>query len=222
MEMNEIIVIEKMRESCFRLLAACFYLPQKTLLIEENTLRNLSMSLAKICHKAIPFCAEMEKNINDYTEEDLQVEYAKLFVGPFELKAPPYGSVYLDGEKRVMGDSTMQVIYMYKKEGLSMDADFKELPDHIAVELEFMSYLIYKEIEALEKSDRRASVEFVEKQEIFLNAFLKRWVPAFCEKIKNGTDNEFYLALAECVSAFIMNSVIPDEIMSEKAQRVLN
>jgi TorA maturation chaperone TorD len=219
MEMNEIIVLEKMRESSFGLLAACFYLPQKTLLLEENTLRNLSMSLAKICHKAIPFCAEMEKSITNYTEEELQVEYAKLFVGPFELKAPPYGSVYLDGEKRVMGDSTMQVINMYKKEGLSMSADFKELPDHIAVELEFMSYLIYKEIEALEKQDRKAALEFAEKQEIFLNGFLKRWVPAFCEKIKEGTDNKFYNALAGCLSLLVMDSSFPGNMFGATAMK---
>ncbi|HDH01197.1 MAG TPA: molecular chaperone TorD, partial [Nitrospirae bacterium] len=102
----------------------------------------------------------MEKSIYNYTEEDLCVEYAKLFVGPFELLAPPYGSVYLDDGGRVMGDSTMRVIEAYQKEGLSGNDDFKDLPDHIAVEMEFMSYLIYKERETLERSDFDTANEY--------------------------------------------------------------
>ncbi len=40
---------------------------------------------------------------------------------------PNNGSVYLDEGRRVMGDSTMEVIKMYRDEGLSIDEDFKEL-----------------------------------------------------------------------------------------------
>lgn len=205
MNINNIILHEKMRENCFRFLAACFYLPDKKLFKEENLLGNLSISLQKVCPDAVVFSLEMEKNFLQYSNEDLTVEYSKLFVGPFELLAPPYGSVYLEG-RRVMGDSTMEVIKVYQKEGLSRSDDFKDLPDHIAVELEFMSYLIYKGIESLEKSDLNTAQKFKERQEDFLNAFLRRWVQAFCEKIKNGTENGFYTALADCVSTFVMHS----------------
>jgi TorA maturation chaperone TorD len=224
MEMNEIILLEKMRESCFRLLAACFYLPQKNILIEENLLGNLNMGLGKVCRKAVPFSAEMEKSINNYSEEDLQVEYAKLFVGPFELKAPPYGSVYLDEERRVMGDSTMQVINIYKKEGLSMSADFEELPDHIAVELEFMSYLIYKEIGALEASDMTAAAAAVESQEVFMNKFLRSWVDIFAGKIAEGAETGFYKALAGCLSSFIykpdIRGGLPEDLKTPAVSRL--
>jgi TorA maturation chaperone TorD len=219
---DELILNEKIRGDCYRLLSACFYQPDRSLFVQEYLLRNLAEGLKRVCSSASVFAEKMEEAIATYTNEELLVDYAKLFVGPNELIAPPYGSIYLDKERKVMGDSTIKTMELYREAGLAINDDFKELPDHIAVELEFMYYLIFKETEALEKSDIDTAHKFIKMQQEFLNSFLGLWINNFCEKIKNGTDNEFYLALAECVSAFIMNSVIPGEIMSEKAQGVLN
>lgn len=97
----------------------------------------------------------------------------------------------------------MKVIGMYRNQGLSGSADVRELPDHVAVELEFMSSLVFEEIKAMGKSDLRAAVEAVEKQERFSGEFLRRWIPPFCERIKENTENGFYTALAQCASTFI-------------------
>lgn len=203
MEINELTSHEQIRGDCYRFLAACFYPPQKKLFVQENLLENLTTSLEKVCPEAAPFFRKMVDALTRYSDEDLSVEYAKLFVGPFELKAPPYGSVYLDEGKRVMGDSTMEVIKAYREHGLSIDDEFKEVPDHISVELEFMYYLIHREVEALNKGDKKKALKWIEPQGAFFNTFLRPWVPPFCEKIKEGTDNEFYKSLADCVSTFI-------------------
>jgi len=209
MRIQEITPYEIKRGDCYRLLAACFYLPQKGLFVEEDLSKNLTMLLKEVCPEAAKFSGRMGDAILNYSEEDLQVEYAHLFVGPYELVAPPYGSVYLDGKKRVMGDSTIEVSRIYKEAGLFVDDDFKELPDHIAVELEFMYYLIFKEVEALEKYEINAALQFIKMQEVFLNKFLRQWVAPFCEKIKEGTENGFYTALADCLKAFIVHSRLP-------------
>lgn len=221
-DIKELIINERIRGDCYRLLSACFYQPDKSLFEQENLLRNLAEGLKRVCSSASVFAEKMEEAIATYTNEELLVDYAKLFVGPNELIAPPYGSIYLDKERRVMGDSTIKTMELYREAGLAINDDFKELPDHIAVELEFMYYLVFKETEALEKSDTYTAHKFIKMQQEFLNSFLGLWINNFCEKIKNGTDNEFYRALAGCVSAFIMNSVIPDKFVSEKAQGVLN
>lgn len=204
--MDETILRERMRGDCYRFLSACFCQPQKNEFQEEKLLQNLTKSLRRICPEAALFSASMEESILKYGNEELLVEYSRLFIGPFGVIAPPYGSVYLDGERRVMGDSTMKVIGMYRNEGLSGSADAGELPDHVAVELEFMSYLVFEEIKALETSDLRAAVESVEKQERFSGEFLRRWIPLFCERIKENTENGFYTALAQCASSFIGSS----------------
>jgi len=119
------------------------------------------------------------------------------------LAAAPYGSVYLDESGRVMGNSTMDVIKWYEREGLARSDDCKDIPDHIAIELEFVSFLLYKEVHALENSDPHTAKEYAAKQHLFANAFLCPWAPEFCEKIRHGTDNDFYAALAGCASAVI-------------------
>ena len=202
---ESIILKEKRRGDCYKLLAACFYLPRKMLYLEEGILKSLAALFGEVCPEAAPCLAQMEEAFLTYSEEELSVEYARLFVGPFELKAPPYGSVYLDGGRRVMGNSTMEVIKLYEETGLVMDKDFKELPDHIAVELEFMYYLIYKEMEALEKSEKEKALALGETRNHFFNRFFSTWVPSFCKKMKESTSNLFYIALADCLSTFITN-----------------
>ncbi len=205
---------ERLRYDCYRFLSACFCQPAGNVLQEENMLGNLTVSLQRICPEAAAFSAVMLGNISKYSSSELLIEYANLFVGPFELKAPPYGSVYLDGERRVMGDSTMEVIRLYEEEGLRGADGFNDLPDHIAVELEFVSFLIYKEIEALEKSDFGTALTIMEKQKKFLDGHLGPWVRRFCGKIKEGTDNRFYTALADCVSCFMSSRCLDGAIQA--------
>jgi TorA maturation chaperone TorD len=209
MNTTELAVHSKIKETCFRLLSVCFYEPEKDFFIENNFLGTLTEYLESACPEAVSFSSDMEKSIYNYSEENLRIEYAKLFVGPFELLAPPYGSVYLDDGTRVMGDSTMQVINIYNNEGLSKDDDFKDLPDHIAVEMEFMSYLMYKERDALHKSDLGAAREYANKQNDFLRKMVRPWVPQFCNKIREGTENRYYQSLAGCLSSFITEAQFP-------------
>lgn len=196
------------RAECYKLLAACFYQPDKELFLEEKVFENLALLLNKTCPEAAVFSDRMCREIMNYSNEDLLVEYSRLFVGPYELLAAPYGSIYLDGAKMmVMGDSTMEVLSIYKGAGLSIDDNFGELPDHIAVELEFMYYLSAKEREALSRYESANAEILRTEQDAFISRFLGQWVPAFCEKIKEGTENSFYLLLADCLSAFIAREV---------------
>lgn len=205
MNIEKILMSETIRGHCYRLLAGCFYYPNKELFAQDNVFENLTESFEKTYPPLAVFSRQMEDAISCYSNEELLVDYSKLFVGPFELKAPPYGSVYLDEGRRVMGESTMEVMNIYRSEGLVLDKEFKEMPDHIAVELEFMSFLVYKELKELQERDFDAAIEILEKQEIFLSCYLS-WIPHFCRMVKEGTDNGFYVGLADCVHEFAIKS----------------
>ncbi len=192
--------IEK-REHVMRLLAACFCEPEVTMYEEERFFENLRECISSFCPEAIPNVDRMEKAIQQYSEEDLMIEYARLFVGPYSLVAAPYGSVYLDEGGRIMGDSTMDVINWYEREGLMRSGDCKDVPDHIAIELEFMSFLMRKEMNAVADSDTRSAENYASKRRNFAVALLGSWIPEFCEKIRTGTDNEYYKAIADCMKA---------------------
>ncbi len=186
-----------------RLLSACFYLPDKKLFNEERLFDNLVALLSRICPEAKEYGTKMAETFGNYSEEDLRVEYAKLFVGPNELLAPPYGSVYLDEGQRVMGDTTMEVGRMYEEAGLSLQEDIKQPPDHISLELEFMYYLIHKERQALNEKDFTGAERLRDKQRFFHDKFLATWVPDFSDRIKDNTQNQFYSSLADCLNTFV-------------------
>lgn len=200
---ERIIDVERKRGDCYRLLAACFYLPRKDLFAQTDLFLNLVSLLQSVCPAASVPAAALQEEVERYTEEELAVEYARLFVGPYELKAPPYGSLYIEKEGKVMGDSTMEAVRMYRDEGLSIDGDFKEVPDHITAELEFMYYLIFREVEQLGNGEAHAAAEYRGKQEAFLKKALGRWVLPFCERMQEGTENGWYRALAECLAVFV-------------------
>lgn len=207
MQNNDQAVHELMRGECYRFLAACFYQPKKEMLVAEQLIPALTQNLQEVCPSAAPFSQRMMESLASYSEEELVVEYSRLFVGPFGLKAPPYGSVYLDGERTVMGPSTLETIEFYEQEGLARDEGFHELPDHVAVELEFMYFLSYRQVEALQKGDMERAEAYRLKQEQFRTSFLAKWVPPFCTHIQEESDNGFYSALADCVTTFIQVAV---------------
>ena len=207
MDAQKLILRSKSRGECYKFLALCFHLPRKELFFSESMPYNLTRALKHVCPDAAEYSTRMGQALSQYSDEELSVEYAKLFVGPFELKAPPYGSVYIDDGRRVMGDSTLKILKTYQQSGLTIRDEFKELPDHIYVELEFMYYLIFKELEFLEKSQFESANDIIKRQGIFLNEFLGQWIPLFRAKIIEGTGNEFYRALGDCVFSFVTNDM---------------
>lgn len=129
--------------------------------------------------------------------KELQVDYSKLFVGPFELLSAPYGSVYLEEGRTTFGDSTMDVVQFYQQENLTLQ--LKELPDHITIELEFLYYLMLRELECLGDGDLAKSNLYREKQKRFINRHLSKWIDDFTNSIIANTNCGFYKQIAECL-----------------------
>jgi len=185
---------QKLADS-FRLLAVFFYEPEMDLWEQEDILNQFSLLLQKTSPGAFPFVQQMREASELINEEQMKVDYAALFVGPFELLAAPYGSVYLDRNKRIMGDSTMAVMELYREAGLRIDV--RDAPDHIAIELEFMHYLYSQD------GDREQEISMVNLRTHFMTTCLMPWVHSFCQSIKIGTNNLFYVNLADCLDMFI-------------------
>lgn len=189
------------RGNCFKLLAACFYEPDKDLFIEERLCQNLRDLLAGWASGAAKAASDMERALLNIDQEQLSVDHAELFVGPFELIAAPYGSVYLEKNRQIMGDTTISVLKCYEDAGLSVEE--KEPPDHIAIELEFMAFLCTREAEARAGGNSSEAEKFLAMQRDFYHSFLS-WTPNMCDAISTGSQNPFYQALADCLARFMV------------------
>lgn len=191
-----------LREDAYRLLAACFYPPSPEL-FEERCLPALADLLEDIAPDAARHARDAAHAGEQASLESLAVEHARLFIGPFHLVAPPYGSLYLDDAKTVMGESTGKVSAFYGSCGLLLADDFHEMPDHIAVELEFLSFLAHKERESVAAGDRGEASRFAGLQIAFLDRFLLPWLSPFTRSILEGTESPFYRAIARCTSTYV-------------------
>ena len=200
--------VQQSRADSYRLLAACLYPPDTFWHDQYQLFNDLAAALRRLSSPAAECADTMRHAAAQCSEHDLSVEYAQLFVGPYELLAPPYGSVYLDEGKRVMGDSTIAVKQTYQEYGLKLADDFKELPDHIAVELEFMYYLIYKALEAEQQHDDDAVRHYSAGQRQFQAIYLTRFVAALCARIDAGTVSDFYKSLSACLAAFVAHDTL--------------
>ncbi len=190
------------REDAYRLLAACFYPPSKEL-IEEECCATLAGLLASDAPDAAQHASDAVAAGSECSLDALAVEHARLFIGPFQLVAPPYGSIYLDDTKTVMGDSTALVASFYHNCGLQLAEDFHELPDHFAVELEFMSFLAFKQREAELSGNSKEVTRIASLQQEFLDKFLIPWLEPFTSAIITDAEAPFYQAIARCTAAFI-------------------
>lgn len=198
--MNEINKLIS-RGDCFKLLAVCFYEPEKTLFIEEKLTENLRHLLEHISRDAQTAADRMQTALREISQENLSIDHASLFIGPFELIAAPYGSVYIDKKRTVMGASTLYAARCYQEAGLSVD--IKEPQDHIAIELEFMYFLCGKEATARQDGRMEDADYFKDLQVKFYYNAVRPWVKEFCDAIQAGTKNEFYLNVTRCLDYFL-------------------
>ena len=201
METKNLLNHESSRMTAFQILSDCFFLPDPGL---SEKLEDLEFNMTNVCETAVPLIQNMRKEFKACADlEPLKVDFAKLFVGPYQLSAAPYGSVYLEGERKMMGNSTLDVRERYRDAGLDTAKTFKDAPDHISAELEFMHYLIYKEIEAFANSDIEMAIAFIQRQKSFLEDHLMAWVPEFVKSIIEHARNPFYTNLARATEMFL-------------------
>lgn len=114
---------------------------------------------------------------------ELEVGYTGLFISRHGgVPAPPYGSVYLEEANQLMGQTTLCVLQAYEGEGLNHE-EGGEPPDFIATEMEFLYYLIGKEMDALSRDDLEAAHAFRQKQIDFCHTLLQPWIKQFCLRI---------------------------------------
>ncbi|HEM8643209.1 TPA: Tat proofreading chaperone DmsD, partial [Enterobacter hormaechei] len=71
--------------------------------------------------------ASMFKNPSD---EALKDAWQRLFIGPYALPAPPWGSVWLDRESVLFGDSTLALRQWMRENHIAFEIQQNEPEDH--------------------------------------------------------------------------------------------
>jgi len=131
----------------------------------------------------------------------LAVEYTRLFLGPGH-HISPHESVQLKrGSGILWGPETSAVCRAYHAAGFGIDETETHIPDHISVELDFLSLLAREEAQAW--TDRDSAAKFLHLQHGFISRHLGKWAAAFCAKVKEEAEFSFYPAFADLLRGFL-------------------
>lgn len=189
------------REDLCRFLSACYYEPSVDF-IEERLFDSIRAAAA--IH---PDLAEYADTLGAaFIAQDMQtllVDYTRLFIGPSHPLAMPYASFWLTDDPSMRHEATMAAVDLYKQGGFDVSDDFRDLPDHVAVEFEFLYALTFAQNRAqLDGSmDELASTETIRRR--FLDRHLGVWIGAFADAVKSNAETAFYRQLADLTERFV-------------------
>lgn len=145
--------------------------------------------------------AELEKALASMPEfadvaaediQDLEYEFNRLFIGPQPPLAPPYASVYLEKEPRLMGESTQRIARFY--EALGLEVSIAGLPaDFLALELE--AWLAVQTL-ASQSTD-------TQKARQFLWQHLQSWLPQFTRRMRETSLSRIMAKIADLLDCWL-------------------
>ena len=190
------------REDLCRYLAACYYEPS-TDFSEEHLFDSMLAAATAID----PALAESARKLREsFVTEDMQallVDYTALFIGPSQPRAMPYASFWLTDDPSMRHEATMSVLDFYEQGGFEVSEDLHELPDHVAVELEFLYLLTYRQNQAQAEGDQEDLLAAGELRRRFVAGHLATWIAPFAAAVDEGACTTFYKELAGFTRCFL-------------------
>lgn len=133
----------------------------------------------------------------------LAEDYMQLFIGPGKHLSP-YASVHeKSGEGLLNGRETAAVRRFIKGTGFKFNDSFKDFPDHISAELEYMETLVQHEYDALIADDPVEAEHSRIIQKDLFEDFIDTWIPKYCECVKKNATHSFYQQLADSTGNFL-------------------
>lgn len=133
----------------------------------------------------------------DALRRELQITHTRLFVSDREaLSAPMYQSCYLFDRAPLMGAPAIRMRDRLASAGLSISCEGNEPPDHLAVELEYLYFLLAKGLEDEDPEYTARAADFAESE-------LSAWLPLFAERLSRVPDAEPYNFAASLTLALV-------------------
>ncbi len=170
------------RSQMYRFLAESFRYPDKEFFKMVKDGSYLEYALA-LLHD-IPFELTVEEGalsgqlFKEVAQDDFEAEFVRVFdAGPGGPPCPLIEGKYVGNR---MGNME-ELVRFYNNFGLSVaEAPEREMPDHITTELEFMHYLTFKEVLALQRGEDPSPYGFAEID--FLERHMVKWLPQLFKK----------------------------------------
>ena len=123
-------------------------------------------------------------------------DFNRLFVGPGEMLAAPWESVYRSKTKLTFQEPTLQVRAIYERFGVEAPAIHREPDDHLGLELAFMATVSDRAARAAAGDDMAQLARCFGAQRGFLQDHLLAWAPACLALVEKHAETDYYRGAA--------------------------
>jgi TorA maturation chaperone TorD len=201
--------LASVREASYRLVSQAFLYPDESRLQGAGLLATeLGREEASLARFA--FFSEWSRllhsirGLGSKDGQNVQNEFVSLFVASADdVPCPPYESVYREPGGRPTGRALAEIEREYTTVGLALSPSFKEFPDHVSLQTEFMAILCERESLAWEDQDLKRGLRIVQKEKAFLDRHLALWFPQFARRIRIADSTGIYAAIGAGAEWFI-------------------
>jgi TorA maturation chaperone TorD len=187
--------------------------------LEEPTQEMLAVIMDNKFTETFPFTEENEEiregigqiasflQKHDLRSEDeynnLHWDYTRMFIGPDKLPAPLWESSYLNKDRLLFQEQTLEVRQAYLKYQFLPKHFKQEADDHLGLELDFMYQLSELSLNYLQQQNFAKFREVLEDQKMFLRGHLLKWVPELIQKISASANLDFYPGMAKILNGYL-------------------
>jgi DMSO reductase family type II enzyme chaperone len=152
----------------------------------------------------------------DFNEKEIEVEFIRLFeAGPGDPPCPLLEGLYL---KKEAGRRTIfkDLILFYNHFGLSYaEGNMEDRADHLIYELEFLHYLVFLELTAMQKGQdttslRQAQVDFLERHPAKWTGLIAERMQQIEAGLKDDVNSDviaFYRNVIVCTDRFVKSDL---------------
>jgi len=220
---NDLLSLDLARECIYRFLAAALSDPWSgawRLLFDDDS-RKLAAAAANLLRQesaAAPGFGELDAVQLDLdavlaampaSASELRTEYDRVFGLIISRECPAYETEYHSSEDTFFRAQQMaDIAGFYRAFGLEPSRARPERPDHVALELEFMAFLLAKK--RLAAGAEGSETERTEKAGVcdeamkkFFRDHLAWWLPSFATGLHVKAGLGFYAELGRALSAFL-------------------
>ncbi len=127
--------------------------------------------------------SQLIASLPDLDIDELEYQYSVLFEGQGEMPCPPWGSVYLDKDNMVFGESTTDYCVFLRLHGLEIESEVREPEDQFGLMLLVLGQL-------LETGHSDAGM-------MLITEHLMPWGDRYLVLLSNNSVSEFYAILGQ-------------------------
>lgn len=182
------------------------------ILMETNLLREFANYFhnTQLSIEANQLLEDICKNKNSNSYMDLILDdYQNLFVGPNDILAPLWESVYRAKDKLLFSNIELEVRRFYNSVGLNVKEN--QLADYLPLELSFMSRLCTMVVE----NNFQNINENLIKQRNFLKEHLLSWISPWVNDVNKNAETKFLRYFSLLTKDWFENDLVEiDEVLN--------